>query len=143
MTLEREQLVRKAASRGKYAPLYRHLAGLAGEEWRVSFGEIERVLGFRLPDSARLYRPWWSNQKGGGGHSHALAWQAAGWKTRDVDLEAEVLRFTRREGASETAANAEGKPQFMIHELLPAYDPGPWPEGFTTSRGQIYDVDGR
>ena len=100
MAVNRDQLVRDAASRGKYAPLYRHLTGMTGTDWRASFGEIEKILGFRLPDSARLYRPWWSNQKRGAGHSHALAWQAAGWKTERVDLEEEVLRFTRREEAS-------------------------------------------
>ncbi|HVK16042.1 MAG TPA: hypothetical protein VM533_03775 [Fimbriiglobus sp.] len=26
---------------------------------------------------------------------------------------------------------------------LPVYDVGPWPEGFTASREQIYDDDGR
>jgi hypothetical protein len=26
---------------------------------------------------------------------------------------------------------------------LPVYDVGPWPEGFTVSREQIYDDDGR
>jgi hypothetical protein len=26
---------------------------------------------------------------------------------------------------------------------LPVYDVGPWPEGFTVSREQIYDEDGR
>ena len=58
MTLKRKQLVQEAASRGKYAPLYRHLAAKAGPDWRVSFEEIEIILGFELPASARLYRPW-------------------------------------------------------------------------------------
>ena len=41
------------------------------------------------------------------GHSHALAWQAAGWKTQEVDLEEEVLRFTRREVASQTDGDVD------------------------------------
>ena len=143
MAMNRDQLVRNAASRGKYAPLYRHLMAMAGTDWRASFGEIEEILGFQLPDSARLYRPWWSNQKRGGGHSHALAWQAAGWKTQEVDLEEEVLRFTRREAASQTDGDVIGRPKFSIDEILPPYDPGPWPEGFSASRGQVYDIDGR
>ena len=58
MASTREQLVRAAAARGKYAPLYHHLVSIpASSEWRATFGEVEAILGFRLPDSARLYRP--------------------------------------------------------------------------------------
>ena len=98
MTASRHQLVCDAAARGKYAPLYRHLLSAhPGREWRTTFGEVESILGFRLPGSARLHRPWWSNSKKGSGHSHALAWQAAGWRTREVDIEAETLVFAHGE----------------------------------------------
>ena len=143
MAVIRDQLVQDAASRGKYAPLYRHLAVMAGSDWRVSFAEIEAILGFELPDSARLYRPWWSNQKRGSGHSHALAWQAAGWQTREVDLEAEMLVFARREKKPESPGEPRRRRKFSIEEILPPHDPGPWPEGFSVSREQIYDEDGR
>ena len=33
--------------------------------------------------------------------------------------------------------------EFSIREILPPYDPGSWPEGFTVSREQIYDDMGR
>lgn len=49
------------------------------------FGEIEAIMDFELPASARLHRPWWSNQTGGSGHSQAFAWGAAGWETAEVD----------------------------------------------------------
>ena len=29
--------------------------------------------------------------------------------------------------------------RFSIREILPPYDPGSWPQGFTVSREQIYD----
>ena len=32
-------------------------------EWRPTFGKLKAILGVRLPDSARLHRPWWSNSK--------------------------------------------------------------------------------
>ena len=89
--LDREQLLREAAARSKYAPLYRHLSASCDEEWCASFGEIEAILEFRLPDSAYLYPAWWSN----GGRSQALAWLAAGWRTRSIDLEDETLVFER------------------------------------------------
>ena len=95
-------IARKAASNGKYAPLFRNLSVRTGTRWRATFAQIEAVLGFKLPDSARIHRPWWANQKRGGGHSHALAWQAAGWKTTRVDLAAETLVFEREDGAHVT-----------------------------------------
>ena len=144
MATSRDQLVRDAAARGKYAPLYRHLLSAQPEpEWRTTFGEIESILGFRLPDSARLHRPWWSNSKKGSGHSHALAWQAAGWRTREVDIEAETLVFARGEAPPGAVGTASRRQRFSIEEILPPYDPGPWPEGFTVSREQIYDDMGR
>ena len=76
---------------GKYAPLYHHLSARRNEEWRASFGEIEAILGFRLPDSARRHRPWWAN----GGHGQARAWLAAGWRTHSVNLAGETLTFER------------------------------------------------
>ena len=136
--------VRDAATRGKYAPLYHQLLSAHPEpEWRTTFDEIEAILGFRLPDSARLHRPWWSNSKKGNGHSHSLAWQAAGWRTREVDLKAETLVFVRREDAPGPAGAPARRRRFSIREILPPHDPGPWPEGFTVSREQIYDDMGR
>ena len=67
----------------------------AGPDWRASFAEVEAVLGFRLPDSARRHPAWWANRKSGSGHSHARAWQEAGWQTGDLNLTAETVVFER------------------------------------------------
>lgn len=83
-----------AVQRGKYAPLYRHLQNKRGSEWAASFADLESILGFSLPDSARLYRPWWANDTKSG-HSQSMAWTLAGWKTAQVDLDAESLLFRR------------------------------------------------
>ena len=125
---------REAVERGKYAPLYRHLTREPGPEWRTSFARIEEILGCQLPNSARCHRPWWANQKAGNGHSQALAWQLAGWKTRSVDLDAETLVF-ELDPARERAPRVP----MSIDELIPVRDIGPWPEGFTVSREQIYE----
>ena len=143
MVRPRQQLIRQAAARGKYAPLYRHLAAMAGSEWRSSFSEIEAILGFELPAAARLHRPWWTNQDREGGHNHALAWQAAGWKTARVDLEAETLVFEREGGPSARDGQANPPGIFDLDRDFPAVDMGPWPEGFTVRREEIYDDAGR
>jgi hypothetical protein len=84
-----------AARRGKYAPLYKYLRALKVEEWRTNFQQLEQILEFTLPDSARIHRPWWANQGERGGHSHALAWEMAGWRTSQVDMPGETLVFVR------------------------------------------------
>lgn len=79
---------------GKYEPLGDHLRALADDQWNASFDEIENILGFRLPNSARDHRAWWSNHIGGN-HSQTAVWVEAGWETRDVDQAHGLIRFTR------------------------------------------------
>lgn len=81
--------------RGKYMPLFRHLMEFDAERWLASFTEVETVLGFALPRSARRHAAWWANEHNGT-HSHARAWQAAGWRTNAVDLRAQTLAFERQ-----------------------------------------------
>lgn len=73
----------------KYFELTAHLAGLEGTRWKASFDEIESILGFPLPESARTYQAWWANQM----RSQSLGWQLAGWKTADLDLQNERVTF--------------------------------------------------
>ena len=143
MTLEQERLVKDAVSRGKYAPLYRHLVAMEGAYWCVSFAELEAILGFELPVSARLYRSWWSNRKRSAGHSQTLSWQAAGWKTCRLELEAETLVFEREDTVAARPKAVSGKAKFDLDKVWPAIPGGSWPPGFTVSREQIYDEAGR
>jgi len=79
---------------GKYEPLAEHLRRQLGDEWSAGFAEVEKVLGFSLPPSARAYREWWANQRGGG-HSQKHGWQNAGWQVWKVDLAREQVTFRR------------------------------------------------
>ena len=135
-----EHLSREVAARGKYAPLFLHLAALDGPRWRAAFRDVGAILGFSLPNSAHIHRPWWSNQTSGG-HSHALAWHAAGWRTSAVDLAAESLVFERVLDAA--LPNDSAAQSFSLRELFPPHDFGAWPAGFAASREQIYGEDGR
>ena len=62
--------------------------------WTATFAEIEAVLGVSLPPSARKYREWWANQRGGG-HSQAKGWGDAGWQVWSVDLKQRSVEFRR------------------------------------------------
>ena len=133
-TITPDQPGHEKAVRGKYAALYRHLSAHPGSEWPATFGDVEQILGFRLPGSARRHSAWWSN--GTGGHSHALSWHAAGWRTRAVNIAAETLMFVRGEDASEPP----GMPAGQIHETLqpgrsfPRRTPNPEPIREDTGR---------
>ena len=131
MAIARQQKYREMASRGKYRRLYSHLCTRATEEWQASFGEVEAIIGFELPPSARLHRPWWANQSMGNGHSQALAWTMAGWETADVDMDAERLRFRRRK-------RPEAVRKLSLDELWPVHATARWPEGLSLRREDIY-----
>jgi len=64
-------------------------------EITLSFQQIEAVLDFDLPTSARKHRPWWANPSTPGDHPHTQAWLAAGWKVDTVDLDGKWVRFRR------------------------------------------------
>lgn len=130
MTINRELEYRKMASRGKYRRLYNHLQSRPRREWQTTFQEIESILGFELPRSARLHRPWWSNQRNG--HSQACAWNSAGWETANVNLHSETLSLRPTQPQEETKT-------IDLDEILPVRSVGEWPEGLSLRREDIYD----
>ena len=77
----------------KYAPLQTYLSRQTQQEAAMAFREIERVLGFSLPPSARRHQAWWANNVGT--HVNARAWRDAGWKTSRLDLASERVVFVR------------------------------------------------
>jgi len=80
--------------RSRYDPLQRYLRASGDTELRMSFAEIEEILGCSLPASASRYPAWWANEAGGS-HTHARAWLGAGRRTRAVDVNAGTIVFTR------------------------------------------------
>ncbi len=78
----------------KYDALKQWLSEAIGDRTPLTFRELETLLGFPLPESARTHRPWWANTPEG--HSHARAWLDAGWRTAAVDLEGARLVFERK-----------------------------------------------
>jgi len=77
----------------KYESLPQFLRSTRGPTKRMSFAEIEKVLGFKLPKSAYEHDAWWSNN--GTGHSHARAWLEAGWRTGNIDRAGRKVTFVR------------------------------------------------
>lgn len=73
----------------KYQPLSDRLSDHPEPEWRASFAEIEEVLGFPLPKTART-RAWWSPEK-----SHSTAWTAHGFTVAEFDPATGGVTFRR------------------------------------------------
>lgn len=79
-----------------YAPLQKQLASTNQSVVRLSFADIERLLGRRLPPSAyddKIKRQWWANTDT---HSQARAWLSAGRKAK-LDAAANAVAFVREE----------------------------------------------
>ena len=127
MTIDLEKLYREQAVSGKYRRLYEYLCDLKASEWSATFREIETIIGFKLPPEAHKYHPWWSDS----GFNQVRALLAAGWKTAEVDMDAETAPFRRRDSPALRRRT--------IDEILPPRSFGPWPEGLSLRREDIYE----
>ena len=86
----------------KYEPLNVFLKSEQRDLIPMTFSEIERVLGSKLPPS-KLHRAWWSNNPSNS--VMTKAWLDAGYKTESVDIGGEKLIF-RRVREQRTPANS-------------------------------------
>lgn len=80
---------------GAYAPLHVWLVAQPANVINIptTFVQIEGILGFALPATARQKSQWWENNATR--HVQALAWLNAGFSTRDVNITNETLTFSR------------------------------------------------
>ena len=90
----------------KYESLTRHLLSRQQGKIAMTFPELERLLGFPLPPSARKHRAWWSNNPSNS--VMTKAWLAAGYQSREVDLAAERLEFVRLNAVEQKPPKRQG-----------------------------------
>lgn len=79
----------------KYAALTDWLQSLprGNDEIRLSFEDVEQIIGGSLPDSAYEHRAWWANDSQG--HPHSQLWLDAGWRTNYLNRTEQVVTFVR------------------------------------------------
>jgi len=88
----------------KYSALAEYLSSLPDYEISLSFKEIEKILGFTLPESAKILRAWWANDKT---HSQfKFGWGAAGYVVYDVDFSQGIVRFRKATQVGKTKPKA-------------------------------------
>ena len=79
------------AHSGKYRLLWEWLREQERRDITVTFTDVERVLGFRLPDSCRNHVPHWHSYEGS---AVARAIIDAGWRAHHVQLAAGTVTFS-------------------------------------------------
>ncbi len=89
---------------GKYEPLTEFLRLQPRDRIAMTFSEIERIVGFKLPASAVEHRAWWSNNPSNS--VMTKAWLDAGFQSEQVDMAGRKLIFSRSAGA---ASHVHGK----------------------------------
>lgn len=78
-----------------YRPLQAYLNGRYADTLVLTFAEIEDLLGFALPEAARLRVEWWTDDTANGGESaQSRAWTHAG-RTAKPNLFARTVVFER------------------------------------------------
>ena len=82
-----------SAMSGKYLSLYTYLANRYADTVVLTFAEIESLLGFTLPDPARLHQDWWTNASPEP-RGHTDAWVLAN-RTAKPNLIARTVVFER------------------------------------------------
>jgi hypothetical protein len=99
---------------GKYEPLGQFLRKQRVAEVPLTFREIEKITGVKLPPKAQHQRAWWSNNPSN--NVMTKVWLGAGFESAKVDMEGRKLVFRRVTAAAEQTpatsgfAESAGKP---------------------------------
>lgn len=102
---------------GKYAPLGDFLRRQRASRVPMTFSDIERIVGAKLPRSQR-YPAWWSNNPWN--NVMTQVWLDAGFETEQVDVEARKLVFRKvaKDDKTDPAGDIEATKLLKQH---PAY----------------------
>jgi hypothetical protein len=80
---------------GKYLLLYKYLQNRYADTVVLTFGQIESLIGFALPDQARLNQQWWTNAAvTAAGTDYSDSWRLAR-RVATANLPAQTVAFAR------------------------------------------------
>jgi hypothetical protein len=94
----------------KYGALGKYLERQRGDLVPMTFAEIEKITGAKLPASAHKHRPWWSNNAKNS--VMTKVWLDAGFESEQVDMPSRklVFRRVRRSQPASAGQSAVGEP---------------------------------
>jgi hypothetical protein len=101
---------------GKYNRLGEFLQAQRGKEIPMTFAEIERVIGGKLPPNSPQYPAWWSNNPSN--NVMTKVWLSAGFRTEQVDVKSRKVVFRRVE--EKETESLPPKPKGGRHPLFGA-----------------------
>jgi len=91
---------------GKYTRLGEFLRSQRSKEVPLTFAEIERIIGGKLPPNSPQYPAWWSNNPSN--NVMTKVWLNAGFRTEQVDVKSRKIVFRRVD------ENPAGKPPLLL-----------------------------
>ena len=94
----------------KYIPLSHYFQAATNPSIRLTFSEIEQIMGQNLPNAAYLNKSWWKKSKPPAKHFHA--WMDAGYRVTEVEPDRYVV-FEKAD-AKNTAAGTDEE-DFMLY----------------------------
>src|ERR1051326_4072218 len=100
----------------KYDPLGKFLREQKRSEVPMTFAEIERVTGVKLPPKAQQHRAWWSNNPGN--NVMTKVWLAAGFRSEQVDMDGKKLVFKRGASAATPSRSEEHTSELQSHSFI-------------------------
>jgi len=109
---------------GKYEPLSDFLRKQRTDRIVLTFAEIERIVGFKLPRSAREYRAWWSNNPSNS--VMTKAWLDAGFESEQVDMAGRKLAFRKVRKMPSKRDRAPPRGKSKQHPLIGALKGTVW-----------------
>ena len=83
----------------KYQPLTDYILDSQKDSLTLSFNDIEKILGFPLPASARRNRSDWTNTMT---KTMPLSWLSIGYRSKNLDMENEFITFEKERSINET-----------------------------------------
>lgn len=105
----------------KYQPLQEYLLNSNANTLSLSFSDIEKILGFKLPASSLKHRAWWSNNPSN--NVMTEAWIKAGYETGEVDLESKTLKFNLQKMKNLVAQKLKLPPEASNENQIPKRSP--------------------
>jgi hypothetical protein len=106
---------------GKYEPLGQFLKKQKRSQIKLSFAEIEKIIGAKLPKS-KSSRAFWSNNPDN--NVMTKEWISAGFETQDVDTKHSQLVFSKKSTNLETAKEDKWESLFGCMKGMITFAPG-------------------
>lgn len=86
----------------KYMKLQAYFCECPEDNIDLSFHDIEKILGCKLPDSAYKYPAIWSNSDS---HSLSKAWMNAGYRSENLNIAEGRISFRKNDAISSSSVN--------------------------------------